>query len=82
MSTRDSSDDFSFTVEGKEYSISEKKENVKKEQKQSFHLPSLAIGAIISGICIAIVFFGMEGISDASEPLIENNVFFIALGEF
>ena len=40
MSARDSSDDFSFSVEGKEYTISEKKENTKKEQKQSFHLPS------------------------------------------
>ena len=74
MSARDSSDDFSFSVEGKEYTISEKKENTKKEQKQSFHLPSLAIGAIISGICIAIVFFGIEGISDTSEPLIEKQL--------
>ena len=41
MNTRDSSDDFSFTVEGKEYTISEKKKNVKKEQKQSFHLLEL-----------------------------------------
>ena len=74
MSARDFPDDFSFTVEGKEYTISEKKENTKKEQKQSFHLPSLAIGAIISGICIAIVFFGIEGISDTSEPLIEKQL--------
>jgi len=74
MNSKDLNDEFSFTIEGKDYTISEKKNSTKKNHKQTLHIPSLSIGAIISGICIAIVFFGLGGISQSSEPLIEKQL--------
>jgi len=74
MDLKDSNDDFTFTIEGKDYTISEKNNSVKKNQKQSLHIPSLTIGAVITGICIAVVFFGIEGISESSVPLIEKQL--------
>jgi len=72
--TKDSNDDFTFSIEGKDYTISEKNSVIKDNQKQILHAPSLTIGAIISIICIAIIFFGIEGISEPSEPLIEKQL--------
>ena len=72
MVTKDSDDDFTFSIEGKDYTISEKNGVNKDDQKQTLHLPSLTIGAIISVICITVVFFGIEGILEPSEPLIEK----------
>ena len=69
---KDSNDDFTFSIEDKDYTISEKRSVTKDNQKQTLHLPSLTIGAIISVICIAVVFFGIEGILEPSEPLIEK----------
>ena len=74
MVTKDSNDDFTFSIEGKDYTISEKNSVIKDNQKQILHAPSLTIGAIISIICIAIIFFGIEGISEPSEPLIEKQL--------
>ena len=54
MDLKDSNDDFTFTIEGKDYTISEKNNSVKKNQKQSLHIPSLTIGAVITGICIVL----------------------------
>jgi len=69
-------DDFTFTIEGKDYTISEKeKENTsKKSDKQTLHATSLGIGAIIAGICIVGVFFGFGGFPESSEPLIEKQI--------
>ena len=52
----------------------QKRDSVTKDnQKQTLHLPSLTIGAIISVICItALYFLGLEGILEPSEPLIEK----------
>jgi hypothetical protein len=72
MDTKDPNDDFTFSIEGKEYTISEKSDFLKNKQKQTLDVPSLTIGAIISGICIAVVFFGMGEFSGSSEPLIEK----------
>jgi protein-disulfide isomerase len=72
--TKDSDEDFTFSIEGKDYIISEKNNVIKDNQKQPLHAPSLTIGAIISVICIAIIFFGIEGISEPSEPLIEKQL--------
>ena len=44
-------DDFTFSIEGKDYTISEKKNMPEKSNKQTLHAPSLGIGAIIAGIC-------------------------------
>ena len=74
MVTKDSDEDFTFSIEGKDYIISEKNNVNKDNQKQTLHAPSLTIGAIISVICIAIIFFGIEGISEPSEPLIEKQL--------
>ena len=74
MVTKDSDDDFTFSIEGKNYTISEKKSVIKDNQKQTLHAPSLTIGAIISVICIAVVFFGIGMISEQSEPLIEKQL--------
>ena len=74
MVTKDSKDDFTFSIEGKDYTISEKNREVKNDQKQTLHLPSLTIGSIISVICIAAVFFGIEGIPEPSEQLIEKQL--------
>ena len=74
MKQRDSNDDFTFTIEGKDYTISEKNNSTEKNPKQSLHIPSLAIGAIISGICIAIAFFGVGDVSESPEPLIEKQL--------
>jgi protein-disulfide isomerase len=74
MDVKDSNDEFTFSIEGKDYSISEKNNSVRDNQKQTLHIPSLTIGAIISGICIAVIFFGVGGISGTSEPLIEKQL--------
>ncbi|MDA0756344.1 MAG: thioredoxin domain-containing protein [Crenarchaeota archaeon] len=79
MEVKDSDKDFTFSIEGKEYTISEKDkigENNATEisKKQTLHVPSLTIGAIISGICIAIVVFGIGDLSESSSPLIEKQL--------
>ena len=79
MEEKDSNNDFTFAIEGKEYTISEKndisKNNTgKTTKKQTLHLPSLTIGAIISGICIAIVIFGIGDLSEPSSPLVEKQL--------
>jgi len=76
---KDSNNDFTFAIEGKEYTISEKndisKNNTgKTTKKQTLHLPSLTIGAIISGICIAIVIFGIGDLSEPASPLVEKQL--------
>ena len=67
-------DEFTFTIEGKDYIISEKENTSKKSDKQTLHIPSLGIGAIIAGICIVGVFFGLGGVSESSESLIEKQI--------
>jgi len=69
-------EDFTFRIEGKDYTISQKeKENTsKKSDKQTLHAPSLGIGAIIAGICITGVFFGLAGFYESSESLIEKQI--------
>ena len=74
METKDSDKDFTFSIEGKDYTISEKKDSPKNNDKQTLHVPSLTIGAIISGICIAVVVFGIGDLSGTSEPLIEKQL--------
>ena len=74
MVTKDSDEDFTFSIEGKDYIISEKNSMIKDNHKPTLHAPSLTIGAIVSVICIAIIFFGIEGISEPSEPLIEKQL--------
>jgi len=66
--------DFTFTIEGKDYTISEKENITKKSDKKALHAPSLGIGAIIAGICIVGVFFGLGDFSESSEPLIEKQI--------
>jgi protein-disulfide isomerase len=72
--TKDSDNDFTFSIEGKDYIISEKNSMIKDNHKPTLHAPSLTIGAIVSVICIAIIFFGIEGISEPSEALIEKQL--------
>ena len=67
-------EDFTFSIEGKDYTISEKKNTQEKNNKQTLHAPSLGIGAIIAGICIAVVYFGLGDFSEYSEPLIEKQM--------
>ena len=74
MVVKDSDEDFTFSIEGKDYTISEKNGVIKDNKKKTLHVPSLTIGAIISVICIAIAFFGIEGISEPSESLIEKQL--------
>ncbi len=79
MDTKDSDKDFTFSIEGKEYTISEKNDtsknnNTKDSKKQTLHVPSLTIGAIISGICIAIVVFGIGDLTESSMPLVEKQL--------
>ena len=79
MDAKDSNKDFTFSIEGKDYTISEKNDtsknnNTKDSKKQTLHVPSLTIGAIISGICIAIVVFGIGDLTGSSSPLIEKQL--------
>ena len=79
MEAKEPNNDFTFEIEGKEYIISEKndisKNNTKEiTKKQTLHIPSLTIGAIISGICIAIVVFGIGDLSEPSSPLVEKQL--------
>ena len=67
-------DNFTFSIEGKDYTISEKKNTPEKGNKQTLHVPSLGIGAVIAGICIAAVFFGLGDFSESSETLIEKQI--------
>ena len=48
-------DDFTFSIEGKDYTISEKKNTPEKSNKQTLHAPSLGIGAIIAGVCLSLI---------------------------
>ena len=66
--------DFTFTIEGKDYTISEKQNISKKSNNQTLHAPSLGIGAIVAGICIVGVFFGLGDFSESSVPLIEKQI--------
>ena len=74
MDVKDSNDEFTFSIEGKDYTISEKNNSVRDNQKQTLHVPSLTIGAIITGICIAVIFFGIGEIPGTSEPLVEKQL--------
>jgi len=67
-------DEFTFSIEGKDYTISEKKNTTEKSNEQTLHVPSLGIGAIIAGICIVGVFFGLGDFSESSEALIEKQL--------
>ena len=67
-------EDFTFSIEGKDYTISEKKNAQEKTNKQTLHAPSLGVGAIIAGICIVGVFFGAGDFSESTEPLIEKQL--------
>jgi protein-disulfide isomerase len=79
VEAKDSNKDFTFSIEGKEYTISEKNntsENntTENSKKQTLHAPSLTIGAIISGICIAVIVFGIGDLAESSSPLIEKQL--------
>jgi protein-disulfide isomerase len=79
VEAKDSNKDFTFSIEGKEYTISEKNntgENntTENSKKQILHAPSLTIGAIISGICIAVIVFGIGDLAESSSPLIEKQL--------
>ena len=74
MTKEDSDEKFSFQIEGKDYIISKKSKPQKKDQDKKIHAPSLAIGAVISGICIAVIIFGIENISDEPQQLIETQL--------
>ena len=67
-------DEFTFSIEGKDYTISEKKNTPTESQKQTFHLPSLTVGAIICGVVFAGIVFGTGYISEQSEPLVEKQL--------
>ena len=71
MNEENSNEEFSFQIEGKDYIISEKNELAKKDQGKKIHAPSLAIGAVIAGICITAIIFGVENTSEESQQLIE-----------
>ena len=66
--------DFTFTIEGKDYTILEKENTLKESNKKTLHAPSLGIGAIIAGLCIVGVFFGLGDFSESSEQLIEKQI--------
>ena len=74
MIKENSKEKFSFQIDGKEYIISEKSRLQKKDQGKKINAPSLAIGAVISGICIAVIIFGTENISDDTQKLIETQL--------
>ena len=74
MIKENSKEKFSFQIDGKEYIISEKSKLQKKDQGKKINAPSLAIGAVISGICIAVIIFGTENISDDTQKLIETQL--------
>ena len=74
MNEDNSDEKFSFQIDGKDYVISKNTTPVKKESVKKIHGPSLAIGAIISGICIAAMVFGMESISENPQQLIEHQL--------
>ena len=74
MTKENPDEKFSFQIEGKDYIISKKTKPQKKDQGKIIHAPSLAIGAVISGICIAVIIFGTENISDDTQKLIETQL--------
>ena len=74
MTKEDSDEKFSFQIEGKDYIISKKSKPQKKDQGKKINAPSLAIGAVISGICIAVIIFGTENVLDEPQQLIETQL--------
>ena len=74
MIKENSKEKFSFQIDGKEYIISEKSRLQKKDQGKKINAPSLAIGAVISGICIAVIIFGTENLSEDTQKLIETQL--------
>ena len=74
MTKENPDEKFSFQIEGKDYIISEKSELQKKDKDKKIHAPSLAIGAIISGICIAVIVFGIDNTSTQQQEIIEHEL--------
>ena len=70
--SEDSNNKFTFSVEGKDYVISEK-DNLKKKNKNTIHGPSIIIGAAITAICV-IVIFSLNVDSVDNQKLIEAEI--------
>ena len=57
--SEDSSDKFTFSIEGKEYVINEKS-NSRGPKKNTIHGPSIIIGVAITAICVIGIFFSLN----------------------
>ena len=69
------SDEFTFSVEGKEYVISKKSDPEKNnDKKTSIHTPSIVIGAGITAVCVLVIFFGFGGVAEQDHQLIEKEI--------
>jgi len=64
-------DVFTFSIDGRDYEIREKKEPVKK--KKIVDGPSIGIGAGIGAIFLAIIFVSLNGLTDNDDQSIETN---------
>ena len=70
-----SEDEFTFSIQGKEYVIKDKFQPAKDKSKINFlHGPSIGIGTAITAICVIIVFFSVNVNDDMEQVLIEKQI--------
>ena len=70
-----SEDEFTFSIQGKEYVIKDKFQPAKDKSKINFlHGPSIGIGTAITTICVIIVFFSINVNDDMEQVLIEKQI--------
>ena len=75
MSSENPHNEFTFSIENREYVIKEKSEPIKNNTKINYlNAPSLGIGATITAICIVSVFFIFDMNNGFEEPLIEKQL--------
>ena len=70
--SEDPNNKFTFSVEGKEYTINEKS-SLKETKKNTIHGPSIAVGAAITAVCVIAIFSLNFGNID-EQGLIETKI--------
>ena len=75
MNSNNPYDEFTFSIENKEYVIKEKSEQTKNKTKNNFlNGPSLGIGGVITAVCVLGMFSVLNLDSDFEEPLVEKQL--------
>ena len=71
--SEDPNNKFTFSIEGKKYVINEKT-SLGERKKNTIHVPSIAIGAAITAICVIGIFFSLSVDNAEETQLIEKEL--------